>query len=131
MTLLKSEAQDRDEEIRTLKSEKAILAEELTRALEEKEVAQKESRRAMRENDATRANAVRLERLVRMLRDRLERNGDYGDGSDESARPRDELDDDGGLGSGESDSFDDVSDRSRSPFGSLASEARSSRATHL
>ena len=76
VSVLEREAEDREELIQTLKSEKTILSSELTRALEDKEVAEEESHKAKEESDVVRDDAVRLERLVQMLRSKLERRED-------------------------------------------------------
>ena len=132
MKQLETKRSQDEAEIRSLKAEKSILAKELSRALEEKEAAREESREAREESDVMRNDAVMLERLVRKLKTKLERQERNNGGGrtvdvlrDGYERDVNSVGDDGGS------TFDSLSDRSPSPMNSLTSHARVNRATHL
>ena len=148
---VESAAANREAEIRALKEDKEILAAELARALEDKETAVREVRRAKKESEARRDDGVQLERLVRLLRDKLDgkkrrdedgggrrRGGGYRRGrgsveSDGSGRSDSGRSGSGRSGSFDSDSFGGGSESGvGSPRGSImTSNARIAPATHL
>ena len=123
------------------------MAEELTRAMEAKEEAEDERRRAIKESTASKQDALQLEKLVRILKNKLESRDDHrgvvgrGSGSDGgggsgsgSVGSRS-----GGRGSGgsvdsggfRSDSYDSGSESCGSRRGSIVSHASVTPATHL